>query len=417
MSMTRPVVIVLLSVAAFAAPPGAVTAQTQLPSLVDVAAKTAQQQKSAPPSKRYGDADLAPSRTASGPDPGASPTAPTTPPAPLAPGRREDVVRGVMPAVVTIDASAGTGSGFFVAQDIVVTNQHVINGSTAVRVRFSNGQTSAGLVTSTALDADLALVRVDQPPPSHPSLRLSPSSTVQVGEEVLALGSALGLLQGTVTRGIVSAVRTAGGVTLVQTDAAINPGNSGGPLVNGEGLVIGITTAKMVAAESLGFAIATEHATTLLGGTTSVARRENGASSTGTDPLDSIWTGSNKSETELQRERGLEQFERTVQQLAQNADSVDAQWRRYRDACSGKYTRGSVVGGREWFGIWSDAVLIENESLPECRAWRADITRVASQISAGMSDAEERARRAGVFPGSAREIRTKYAMDWAGWDR
>src|SRR5213596_3868254 len=89
----------------------------------------------------------------------------------------------------------------------------------------------------------------------------------RAGQEVMALGSPLGL-QNTVTRGIVSAVRQVGALTLVQTDAAINPGNSGGPLLARNGEVIGITTMSMrsAVAQGLSFAVAIDHAAALLAG-------------------------------------------------------------------------------------------------------------------------------------------------------
>ena len=86
------------------------------------------------------------------------------------------------------------------------------------------------------------------------------------GEEVVAIGSALGVLQNTVTRGIVSAIRIDGGVTLLQTDAAINPGNSGGPLLDRNGTVVGVNTMKVGSAASIGFAVAAEHVRAIVEG-------------------------------------------------------------------------------------------------------------------------------------------------------
>jgi S1-C subfamily serine protease len=389
-------------------------AQTQPPSLADVAARTAER-KDATPARTYGDADLRPvGSTPAGP----AIDLPSVPPdngTPLTERRREDVVRAVMPAVVTIESGNSMGTGFFVAPDVVLTNKHVVSSAGSLRLRFSNGSSSAGFVSATASDADLALVRVDQPPASHPSLRLNPARNVQIGEEVIAVGSALGLLQGTVTRGIVSAVRSSGGVTLVQTDAAINPGNSGGPLVDRNGAVVGVTTSKMSGAESIGFAIATDHAASLLQGNTSVASRDASASN-GRD-LDAL-NATAGSDADSIRERGLARFEQTVAMLARQADVVDAQWRRYRAACAGKATYGTTTAGRDWFGLWnSDSVLLDNESLPECRALRSDIAALGRAVSAGMVQAEEQARRSGVFPGSTRAVRMKYSMDWAGWER
>jgi hypothetical protein len=327
-------------------------------------------------------------------------------------------VRAVAPAVVTIETTAATGSGFFVAPALVLTNKHVVNGGSSMRVRFADGKTSSAYVSTTAADADLALVRVEQPPVSQPTLTLGKATSVQVGEEVLAVGSALGLLQSTVTRGIVSAVRSIGGLTFIQTDAAINPGNSGGPLVDGTGRVIGITTAKVSSAESLGFAIAIDHATTLLQGQTSVARREPATSQNRDGRLDAAFNPPMKSDTDLFRERGMEQFESAVRALARQADDIDVQWRRYRDGCTGKTSVGAVVYGRDWFGIWdADQAVISSASLPACRALWGDIVTQAVRIKAGMLQAGENARRAGVYPGIARDVRRKYSMDWTGWDR
>ena len=90
-------------------------------------------------------------------------------------------------------------------------------------------------------------------------LPLGQVASVRTGQEVIAIGSALGL-QNTVTRGIVSARRQAGRVVLLQTDAAINRGNSGGPLLDRNGVVLGVTTLKMGGqAEGLGFAVAADH--------------------------------------------------------------------------------------------------------------------------------------------------------------
>jgi S1-C subfamily serine protease len=83
---------------------------------------------------------------------------------------------------------------------------------------------------------------------------------------VVAIGSALGVLQNTVTRGILSAVLTDGGVTLIQTDAAINPGNSGGPLLDRNGQVVGVNTLKLGAAASIGFAVAADHVRAIVEG-------------------------------------------------------------------------------------------------------------------------------------------------------
>jgi len=336
---------------------------------------------------------------------------------PMSDDVREDVVRSVMPAVVTIQMQGVAGSGFFVTSDTVVTNRHVIAGGGPLKLRFSNGQTSSGYVVETASDADLALVRVDQPPASHPVLQLESTRRVHVGEEVLALGSALGVLEGTVTRGIVSAVRTSGGLKLVQTDAAINPGNSGGPLVNRSGHVIGITTARMTGAESLGFAIGGEHARALLGGRTSVADASPASpAGGGDDRLDSAMIGQTRTDAEDQRVAGERQYDQVVQALARKAAELDDYYRHYEDAC-GVHAAVAAGGGEHgWLGLIG-ARVDDNAGRSSCGGAKRDIATAASQIDDAMRKAGEDARHAGVYPGTMRTTREKHGLVWSAWER
>jgi len=182
-----------------------------------------------------------------------------------------NVVRKVKLAVVTISTEIphplelfgyepvrGYGSGFIVIPGHVITNAHVIRGASKVNVTFSDGYMSSAKVVASDPTRDLALLRTEE----HGSpLKLGDSDKLEVGEIVLAIGSPLGLLENSVTMGVVSAVgRTI--ITrdliledVIQTDAAINPGNSGGPLVNLEGEAVGVTTAIVPYAQGIGFAI------------------------------------------------------------------------------------------------------------------------------------------------------------------
>ena len=153
----------------------------------------------------------------------------------------EDIIGAAIPAVVSIESSAGRGTGFFAAPNTVLTNAHVVEGRTSVTLHGAAGSMRAR-VDAVASDYDLAVLRVDRSAADQPTLELGSAAGARVGQEVVAIGFALGLLQNTVTRGIISAIRPVGPVTFVQTDAAINPGNSGGPLIDGTGKVIGITT-------------------------------------------------------------------------------------------------------------------------------------------------------------------------------
>jgi len=162
----------------------------------------------------------------------------------------------VSPGTVAIITDQGQGSGFvYDAQGNIVTNYHVIEGAATVEVRFTSGYMVYGEVIGTDLDSDLAIVKVDAASSELHPLPLGDSSTLKVGQTVVAIGNPFGL-NSTMTVGIISALgrtldsahETAEGSfftagDIIQTDAAINPGNSGGPLFNINGEVIGINRA------------------------------------------------------------------------------------------------------------------------------------------------------------------------------
>lgn len=387
----------------------------QAQSLAELARRAAEQREAAKttPSKKYSDADVKAVFIAGTLD--AEPASELSQPIPITESSRVAIIKAVNPGVVTIDTGVSSGTGFLVARGLVLTNKHVVSGAGSIRVKFADGSTTTAYVSATAVDADLALLRVNSEAATQSTLKLGSVRDVQVGQDVLAIGTALGVLRSTVTRGIVSAVRTVNGLTYVQTDAAINPGNSGGPLIVGDGVVVGITTLKMASAESLGFAIGIDHAKALMQGQSSVAFQRATTPAT-FDAGEATLQPPTKSETDLMRERGTERFEASVRTLAKLADDIDALWRRYRAGCAGQSTY-AAISGRDWFGIWTDAVVVDNRSLPECRSQWSDLVSLAVRVSAGMQAAEEDARLAAVYPGTRRDIRKRYGMDWSGWDR
>jgi S1-C subfamily serine protease len=187
------------------------------------------------------------------------------------------VYRRVLPSVVNITSRAvvfnffygtvpqeGQGSGFVLDKaGHVLTNYHVVEGANrGIEVKLSNKRSYKATVVGTDKVHDLALLQVDAP--NLEPVTLADSSQLAVGEKVYAIGNPFGL-SGTMTRGIISSIRsikTAEGAPIedaIQTDAAINPGNSGGPLLNSRGEVIGINT--MIASNGaeqssgIGFAI------------------------------------------------------------------------------------------------------------------------------------------------------------------
>jgi putative serine protease PepD len=165
------------------------------------------------------------------------------------------VVQKVLPSVVQITTDRALGSGIvFNTQGNIVTNAHVVDHATKFQVRLAeNPQTIPATLVGTYPPDDLAVIKLDQPPPSLHPANFGDSAGLQVGDIVMAMGNPLGLT-GSVTNGIISATgRTvtepAGGsspgATLpeaIQTSASINPGNSGGALVDLAGDVIGIPT-------------------------------------------------------------------------------------------------------------------------------------------------------------------------------
>lgn len=192
-----------------------------------------------------------------------------------------DVVQKVGPAVVTVTGTIPgqasffgqssdttvSGSGVFITSDgYILTNNHVIDGLTAVTIILSDGTQQSAKIVGTDIYSDLAVLKTDGKVPAYATL--GNSDVLKPGETVIAIGSPLGDFKNTVTVGVVSAtgrsIDTGQGYLiedLIQTDAAINQGNSGGPLVNLAGQVIGInslivrSTGQGAVAEGLGFAI------------------------------------------------------------------------------------------------------------------------------------------------------------------
>lgn len=204
------------------------------------------------------------------------------------------VVNEVMPSVVSITSTIqssnyygfgtqeleGAGSGFIVAKTkdnlMIATNNHVVSDATSLTVGFVDDTTAKATVVGTDSSADLAVISVkikdikDSTASKIKVATLGSSDDLKVGEEVVAIGNALGYGQ-SVTTGVVSAKNrevslTDGTMNLLQTDAAINPGNSGGVLINMDGQVVGINNAKLedTSVEGMGYAIPITTAKTIL---------------------------------------------------------------------------------------------------------------------------------------------------------
>jgi len=158
------------------------------------------------------------------------------------------------------------GSGFvysFTGQTVIITNYHVVNNAINVTVTFVNGNGCAATVLGSDPYADLAVLSTDAPQSEYKPLEIVGSSTLEVGDPVIAVGNPYGLA-GSMTTGIVSALgRTITEemtgeypiANVIQTTTPLNPGNSGGPLLNYQGQVVGITTAIVEDSQGVGFAI------------------------------------------------------------------------------------------------------------------------------------------------------------------
>jgi len=192
-----------------------------------------------------------------------------------------EIVKKVSPAVVGVATKSitteniyglqiqgkeveGMGSGvIFNEEGYILTNYHVIDGAQEVKVILSTGKEVNAKVVNYDENMDVAVIKITDDIKVPAVAEFGDSSSLQVGELAIAIGNPLGKeLLGSVTTGVISALNREIEIdnkklTLIQTDAAINPGNSGGPLVNSEGKVIGINTAKLGGngVEGLGFAI------------------------------------------------------------------------------------------------------------------------------------------------------------------
>jgi len=182
-----------------------------------------------------------------------------------------DIYEGVRESIVLVQGTTSDGgvqgSGFVYESSnrmVVITNYHVVHATSDLSVTFSNGNGYSAATLGTDPYADLAVLSVNAPASEFKPIEVVSSSTLRVGEPVIAIGNPYGLV-GSLTTGVVSAVGRslpeedfAGGFSIaniIQTSTPINPGNSGGPLLNAVGKVVGVTTAIVSESQGLGFAV------------------------------------------------------------------------------------------------------------------------------------------------------------------
>lgn len=178
-------------------------------------------------------------------------------PRPIPYNGRKEMLAALVKAVVTVQTEDGHGSGFLITNDgYMLTNQHVVGSESVVKVKFEQGFTLDAQVVKLNKDFDLALLKVQAT--DLPALTLGDDKALMLGEEIFAIGTPMETSLGqSVSRGILSGRRDIEGRSLLQTDVSINPGNSGGPLIDENGLVVGVATLKISGKglEGLGFGV------------------------------------------------------------------------------------------------------------------------------------------------------------------
>jgi S1-C subfamily serine protease len=311
-----------------------------------------------------------------------------------------DLVSRVSPAVVTIQAGSARGSGFFVAADTVITNVHVVGGETTVMVRRADGTATSARVDTLSPAFDLAVLKVLDVSPTQSTMPLARAGDVRIGEEVIAIGTPLGFLQNTVSRGIVSGVRRVRGATVVQTDAAVNPGNSGGPLLDMKGSVIGVVNSGYVGGDGLSFAVSVDHVRAVLDGRPGPAP----VAPSPPEQFDPLSPAVDEP-ADARRENATRGFEQSVDQLARRADLLDERWKSFAAQCYD----GPIVGSfeRGWFALWEGRAM-QGAVAPGCVRYFNDLRRQADEVRQAVLATDEAARRADVYPGIRRDVLRRY---------
>ena len=323
----------------------------------------------------------------------------------------EDMVDRALPSIVTVETSTGRGSAFFVQHDTLITNVHVVQNDAYVTLRRMDGTTTNARVQTKAPTFDLAVLKVANASPTQTYLPLGSQNQLKPGQEVIVIGSALGTLQNSVSRGIVSGLRRSGGVTLVQTDAAANPGNSGGPMLDKNGRVVGVTTAGYREAQGVNFAVSVDHVKDILDG----RQADLGTTQRGLSEIKPMRPGANneQSESDRRQEQGTEDFNARVESAARAADQLDDLWRRFRQVCYKTPIAGHY--DREWFAIFVPHA-VPGDAAAGCVDYYKSMQPEMQRFKTYMRTSVENARRANVLPGTVRDTLRSKRLQF-DWDR
>ena len=184
----------------------------------------------------------------------------------------KEIVERSKPAIVRVESTyegggGGVGTGFAVRKDgLIATNLHVVTGASTIKViLLDQSEHAVESVLGWDADRDLALIRIAVPKEGMPTLTIGDSDAVSAGDPVLAIGNPLGVLDYTVSDGLISSVRAVSpALTVLQISAPISQGSSGGPLFNPYGEVIGIATAIFTEGQNLNFGVPSKYLRALI---------------------------------------------------------------------------------------------------------------------------------------------------------
>jgi S1-C subfamily serine protease len=322
----------------------------------------------------------------------------------------EEMVSSAMPSIVLVETTSGRGSAFYVQHDTLITNVHVVQQDSYVTLRRMDGSSVNARVHTRAPAFDVAVLKVAQASPSQPFLPMGTSQSLKTGQEVIVIGSALGTLQNSVSRGIVSGLRNSGGVNLVQSDAAANPGNSGGPMLDRYGRVVGILTAGYKGQQGLNFAVSIDHARDILEG-----RQTNlGSTQAGLANIQPMVPGGATSESDRRQQLGEQEFNARIGSAENAANQLDDYWKRFRSSCYKSAIRGSH--DREWFAIFAPGG-IPGDAAAGCVDYYQSMATEMNKFRDYMRETIQVARRANVLPGTIRDTLRSKRISSDAWDR
>lgn len=326
------------------------------------------------------------------------------------------------------------GSGVLVAPDRVVTNKHLVDGSSSTAVRAGPEYVRVE-GTYVHPEYDLALITVQPRPEAVPVVRTARS--LQPGEPVFLIACPEGG-EPSISEGTLKSLRPFRDYALIESTVTLSAGETGGGLFDGQGRLIGITTdAIHEGTASLAIPVdivvaAGSPPPRIAEPPPQIAQPVVATPSAGTDVHSP--TPPNESAIETARRLGTQEFEERVAAMRKKADAADIAWERFRAGCreivtelsscaSAAGVQAVAAGDRGWFVVGvaaTSALACSSARRAEWTAACADagtFFALTGQINAEMCTAEEHARKSHVLPGTRREIRSRYLLEWSGWDR